>query len=376
MEMPRNMWNWFGSGERAAVKAATVAVLFVLLVDWPLSGAAAQSDDSPCGVRTTERVVAIGDVHGAYDAFVAILANAGLIDSRARWIGGRAILIQTGDVVDRGADSKRVLDLLRRLEQDAARAGGRVYALLGNHEVMRMVGDWRYVSAGEFAAFRNGGSADLRAAVLDRSQEEAAARAKAEQRPFVPQAFRDQFIRDVPLGYIEMRQAFAASGDYGKWLRMHPVMVKVNDVVFIHGGATEEVAALGCEGVNDAVRRELAAPPPPPERLTTQLSSSETGPLWYRGLAQESETAFLPHLENILNRLGARVIVIGHTPVLPGRIATRFGGRVILIDAGMLGGEFFPRGVAAALELRGAAATAIYDDRREPLPATTPSLAR
>src|SRR5262245_13373628 len=74
----------------------------------------AQAPSDPCNIQTTERVVAIGDVHGAYDPFVALLRATGLTDGRGRWTGGRAILVQTGDVVDRGPDSRRVLDLLRR----------------------------------------------------------------------------------------------------------------------------------------------------------------------------------------------------------------------------------------------------------------------
>ena len=81
---------------------------------------------SPCDIRTSERVVAVGDVHGAYAQFAAILRAAVLIDGRDRWIGGRAILVQTGDVLDRGSDSRRALDLLRRLEREAAQARGRV----------------------------------------------------------------------------------------------------------------------------------------------------------------------------------------------------------------------------------------------------------
>lgn len=353
--------------KRPTTLLATLLALSALLP----SHAIAQTNESVCDIKTTERVVAIGDIHGAYDRFLAILGKAGLVDTRGRWTGGRAILIQTGDVLDRGPDSKRVLDLLRRLEQDAPRDGGRVYALLGNHEVMRMVGDWRYVSAGEFAAFRNGSSGDLRNAVLERSMGQAADRAKAEKRPFNESAFRDQFQKEIPLGYIEMRQAFDLNGDYGKWLRSHPAVVKVNGVVFMHGGASEQVAALGCDGINQGVRKDLTGPQPTPEQLTTMLSSSETGPLWYRGLAEEKEESFLPTFEGILKALGARAIVIGHTPVLPGQIKIRFGGRVIQIDTGMLDGEFYPKGVAAALEWQGDVMTAIYDDRRERL--TTPA---
>ena len=124
------------------------------------------SANSPCDIQTTERVVAVGDVHGAFDNFVAILRAAQVIDNRNRWAGRRTVLVQTGDILDRGPDSRKAIDLLRRLERDAQRAGGRVVSLLGNHEFMRLVSDWRYVSAGEIDAFRNGDSAQLREQIL------------------------------------------------------------------------------------------------------------------------------------------------------------------------------------------------------------------
>src|SRR6476660_692394 len=82
------------------------------------------------------RIVAIGDVHGARDAFVSILQKAGLIDAQKRWTGGTTILVQTGDLLDRGEGARQVLDLMMALETQAAAAGGRVQALMGNHEVM------------------------------------------------------------------------------------------------------------------------------------------------------------------------------------------------------------------------------------------------
>jgi hypothetical protein len=325
------------------------------------------ASDFPCDVRTTERVVAVGDIHGAYDRFVAILRAATLIDARDRWIGKKAILVQTGDVVDRGPDSRKAIDLLRKLERDARGAGGRVYALLGNHELSRLVDDWRYVSMGELEAFKNGDSNDLRERALVVFSEAAEKQAKAAGKPFAPEEYRQNFLKQIPLGYLEMRQAFGPMGDYGKWVRARPAVARINGILFMHGGISSTVAPMGCEGINAAVRKDLAAAPVPLEQLPMLFSASETGPLWYRGLANEPEAALAPTLDTILMQMRARAIVIGHTTVLPGRILPRLGGRIIQIDSGMVAGEFYPGGVASALELQGDKATAIYVDRREAL---------
>jgi hypothetical protein len=338
-------------------------------------GTAAQAPAAaPCDIRTRERIVAIGDVHGAYDRFVGILRAAGLIDARARWIGGRAILVQTGDVVDRGAHSRRALDLLRRLEGEAARAGGRVYALLGNHEVMRMVWDLRYLSPEEVAAFRNGRSEDLREQVYATVAADAAQRARAEKREHDEATFREQFMRDIPLGFIEMRQAFGPTGDYGKWLRERPTLVRINGIAFVHGGIDEATAILGCEGINEAIRRDLTFTQPTPELVSRMLAMSETSPLWYRGLAEEPDPGFAPQAAAILRTLGARAIVVGHTTTNGFRIKSRFDRRVVQIDTGMLGGTWYPGGVASALEIRDDALTAIYEKEREPLGLLAPAV--
>jgi hypothetical protein len=104
------------------------------------------------------------------------------------------------------------------------------------------------------------------------------------------------------------------------------------------------------------------------------LASSESGPLWYRGLAEEPAASFAPQVASILHALGARAIVIGHTAPAGFRIATRFEGRVIQIDTGMLGGTFYPGGMASALEIRSDSLVAIYPAEREGLPARIPAL--
>ena len=352
----------------AICSALALGFAAVAASDPPVLAQAAKPGDSPCDIQTTERVVAVGDVHGAFDNFVAILRAAQVIDNRNRWSGQRTVLVQTGDILDRGPDSRKAIDLLRRLERDAQRAGGRVVSLLGNHELMRLVSDWRYVSAGEIEAFKTGDSTQLREQVHARLSEQAAQRAKAEGREYDAAAYRESFLKEVPLGMIELRQAFGPQGEYARWVRERPTVARINGVLFLHGGISPDTAPLGCEGINAAVSKELAALPPP-EQAASLMASSETGPLWYRGLALQKEEEVAPLLPGILEQMKARAVVIGHSTVLPGRIVARLGGRVILIDTGMVNGEFYPGGVPSALEWRADTLTAIYLDRREPLAA-------
>ncbi len=352
---------------RAVSRALTGAAVAALALAYA-PPAAARLDGSPCNLSTPDRIVAVGDVHGAFDQFVKILQAARVIDGRQRWSAGGAVLVQTGDLVDRGADSRRVLDLLRRLEGEAERAGGRVLPLLGNHEVMGLLGDLRYVSAGEYESFRTADSESIRDRVLATLSARAESAARSAKEPFDRDAFRKLFISQTPLGSIERQIAFAPDGQYGRWLRARETVVKINGMLFLHGGISPATAALGCEGINDTVRAELKEMPVEAARVATLLSTREDGPLWYRGLAVESETELAADLTTMLERWQARAIVIGHTVAPNGRIATRFDGRVVQIDTGMLGGAFYPGGRASALEIQDGRFVAIYEDGREPLP--------
>ena len=142
------------------------------------------------------------------------------------------------------------------------------------------------------------------------------------------------------------------------------MVATVNGVAFVHGGLTPEVAALGCEEINRKVRSELGTDlaqtrAKPQEALAT----GENGPLSYRGLAREDETAFLPSVEKVLQSMGVKAVVIAHTPTGDGKIRPRFGGRVVMVDVGMLaelGGHL------AALEVGpDGSLTAIYPTGRE-----------
>ena len=339
--------------------AAALAV-FALTASRP----AAQTDVSPCDITTSERVVAIGDVHGAFDTFAAILREAGLIGGNRRWSGGRAVLVQTGDVLDRGPDSKKVLDLLRSLEGEAARAGGQVHALVGNHEVMRLVGDLRDVSAKEYAAFQTPESASVRDSLYQSASTIMREQFRKTGEKFDEGAYRKQFYAETPLGLVEMHRAFSPKGEYGAWLRNKRAFVKINGVMYVHGGFAPTAASLGCAALATRTRMELQAATLD-ATTTVELLQREDGPLWYRGLV--NGTATEADVTAVLTVLGAKAIVVGHSTTRDSRIQTHFGGRVIAIDTGMLGGTFFPNGAPSALEITGDTRTAIYIGRKEPI---------
>ena len=326
---------------------AVAVALFVWCAASVISGAAAPG----CEIDGVERIVAIGDVHGAYDRYVSILRVAQIIDERTRWAGGKTHFVQLGDVVDRGPDSRKALDLLRRLESEAPRVGGQVHVLLGNHEVARMLGDLRLTTPGEYEAFATPESEAIRRRFIEG----------------VPSASREQALKETPLGLVEMRVAFGRDGQYGKWLRALPAVVKIDGVVFVHGGISPAVASNSCAIINATVHDDLtvnldktrAAP------LST-LTAREDGPFWYRGLAQEPET-FGSQIAEILSKQQAQMIVIGHTVASDGRINVRFGGSVIQIDTGMQP-AYVPNGRASALEISHGVVTALYEDRRDVLP--------
>jgi hypothetical protein len=231
-----------------------------------------------------------------------------------------------------------------------------------------MIHDWRYVSSGEYAAFRRADSTDLRERVYQAALTNAEQQARTEKRRFDAGAFRSQFLKDIPLGAIEMGDAFSMEGEYGRWLRTHHAVVVINGIVYVHGGISPAHASLGCRGINTAVASDLAIPSPTPAQGQAMFSSQENGPLWYRGLISEPDT-FAPEVGTILTALNARAIVVGHSVSRNFKIATRFGGRVFQIDTGMLGGEVYTGGQPSALEISGDRFTAIYAASRETLPA-------
>jgi hypothetical protein len=255
------------------------------------------------------RVVAVGDLHGDLTAALATLKMADVVDDSGHWSAGNATLVQTGDTTDRGPDSKGVMELIRRLQTEAKADGGRVIALLGNHEVMNLQGDWRYVSPGDLDGF---GGKDKRTA------------------------------------------AFAPDGDVGTWLRSLDVVAQVDHTVFCHGGVSPQYAGIGVAALNTAARASIDV-----EGGSEVLGAG--GPLWYRDYVNEPEAVACPNLGKALAALGAKRMVVGHTTRRDGKIQVRCQGRLAVIDIGISDHYGAHHG---ALELTDQDAWAIYPTGR------------
>jgi hypothetical protein len=298
---------------------------------------------APASAQQQQRIVAVGDLHGDYDAWVQIARAAGLIDARDRWAGGKTILVQMGDITDRGPDSLKIVRSLQQLQKEAPAKGGQVVVVLGNHEAMNVVGDYRYTTPGEYAAFVDDQSPQRR----DRTYDLNRARIEAEYRGKNPNmsaaAIRDAWIKDTPLGYVEHRLAWSPQGELGQWAAKNPAIVKIDGTLFVHGGLSAEYSKLPLDVLN---RRVMLA-------MRTGVGGANSvlddplGPLWYRRLAMRDPDAEAARanekgtrptqaqeLDAVLAAYGAQRLVIAHTPNLKGIVITN-GGKLARVDTGI-----------------------------------------
>lgn len=346
---------------RTRILALLLFSTAALFVPHPLDAEPRQlSDYHWTGV---ERIVAIGDLHGDYDNYLAALRAAGLIDKRDRWSGGKAHLVQTGDIPDRGPDTAKIIEHIDRLAHDAEREGGRVHPLIGNHEAMNVYGDLRYVAPGEFEAFVTRNSDELRdryfALVLQNLEQR-----DPDAFAALPDDFREQWNATHPLGWVEHRQAWDPrwnpDGKYAQRTLDQKVAVQINDLVFLHGGISGFYCRNSLESLTDMVVSRLRSYDP----ADAGPLEDEFGPLWYRGLSGHAPGASPETVQAILEHHGANHIVVGHTPT-SGVIWPRYDGRVIQIDTGI--GEAYG-GHVAYLEVTGEGLFAGYPGGRIPLP--------
>jgi hypothetical protein len=364
-----------------------------------------------------ERVIVVGDLHGSYEGLVTILDMTGLIDQDRHWSGGSTTLVQMGDIVDRGAQLRQTLDLLMQLQAEADAAGGRVTVLLGNHEVMDMLGVIREVHPQAWAGFADGQSEARRSQAFAEFKSFQARRARVVggSPPVIDEQVEQQWLAAHPLGKVEYLEAFLPDGRYGRWLRQCPTIIRIGDTVLVHAGISPAIKGMSLDEINrqvvdelatfDEVRAQLAKldlvqptssvhvlvanargelqrltllgrrASPRQRQLRPLLQdlleweswflADKSSPLWYPGPAFWDETEDAEEVAELLDSFAARHLVAAHIPSRDGCIRCRFSGRVLVVDTGIENRRYDGR--VAALEIKDGRFTAIYPDRREVL---------
>lgn len=280
-----------------------------------------------------ERIVAIGDLHGDYDHYIETLRAAGLVNRRGRWTGGMTHLVQTGDIPDRGPDTRKIMDQIDKLAKQAEKAGGMVHRLIGNHEAMNVYGDLRYTTNGEFEAFAGRNSKTL----LDRYYEAVMQNMQQNQPEAyaeLPEDYRERWEATHPPGYVEHRLAWDPAwnpeGEYALRTLGLKAAIKLNGIYFVHGGISDLYADKSLQALTSEARAGLAHF----NYENPGMVEDPCGPFWYRGEAGEAPEASSETVTSILDRLSAKRMVVGHTPT-PGIIWPRYDGRVVQIDTGI-----------------------------------------
>jgi calcineurin-like phosphoesterase family protein len=260
-----------------------------------------------CGVSAqppgANRVVAIGDIHADMGALRKALQAAGATDAGDNWIGGALTVVQLGDLIGRSDDERQVLDFIFDIQRKAARGGGAVHALIGNHEVFGGRVDNQAVGRSPFAAYED-----------------------------MPDLRRDDPRLRVLLPHERARgAALMAGGPYAKRIAAFPTVLKIRDTVFVHGGVVPRWARYGVDRINREVSQWLLGLAPEPDSALGVDDGDRV--MWTRQFSADVDATDCSVLGESLRILGARRMIVAHT-VHP-EITARCDSRVWAIDVGM-----------------------------------------
>lgn len=289
-----------------------------------------------------KRLVIIGDVNGNDSCLARLLYGTGLIDEAGEWSGATSVLVQMGDVLNRGATSRRASDRLIRLRPQAEVQEGAVVWLLGNHEVMTALEHEAYVTSAEYMEF---------------AQPEEVARFVDERTDYLFGLLgpSDEPKRVAPVegrlraweeahapGQEELRTAFSAQGIYGGHIRTLPMTVKLGPLLLVHGGLSLKWAQHGLDALEEAARASWASASGPYQSLDPSgVFRDPSGPLWHRAYCVSESEATAEELRRTLSKTDVARMIVGHTrtDTVPGGVLghplLRQEGRIVMTDVGI-----------------------------------------
>ncbi|MBG0858678.1 MAG: metallophosphoesterase [Bacteroidales bacterium] len=240
-----------------------------------------------------DSIAIITDIHGEYYSYIKLMKAMGIIDRNLNWKFGRGHLVVLGDNFDRGEMVTELLWHLFGLEKQAEKAGGMVHVLLGNHEFLILGKNLTYLN--------------------------------------------NKYRMVEEITKTKYYDLYSDSTVLGRWLRTKPVMITINNIIFVHGGISMETVQrnLKVDDINRKCSDRIVG------RDKTWIDSdeelvflnNESGPVWYRGYI--TDTTFCESkLDSILDFYGKDHIVIGHT--VTSGIRSFYNNKLIAADAGIM----------------------------------------
>jgi hypothetical protein len=276
----------------------TLSIAGALILTLSLASSSSGAQPAPHG-----RVVAIGDIHADIDALRSALRTAGAINARDEWVGGALTIVQLGDLIGRSNDEKEVLDYFFDLQRRARKAGGTVHALIGNHEVFGGRLDNQAVGPNPFPAWEQ-------LAGLKRD---------------------DPRLRHLPPNARARGAALMPGGPYARQIAELPVVLKLGETVFVHGGVVPRWARYGVDRINREVRDWLRGERAEPDSALGVDDGDRV--MWTRQFSASVTPADCDVLAESLKILGARRMIVAHT--VHEEITARCNERVWAVDVGM-----------------------------------------
>ena len=242
--------------------------------------------------KKIKKIAALSDIHGQYDLAIELLKNNRIIDEELNWSFEKGHLVITGDIFDRGDKVNELLWLIYKLEGQAKNKGGRIHYLLGNHEYMILQKDLRYLT--------------------------------------------DKYILSSKLLDIDYDKLYGNKTILGRWLRSKPAIIKINNIVFTHGGVSEkflEKYGVDLDNINLMMRKNNVYTK---EQLKStdyyDLYYGQNSLIWYRGYFESFE-AHLTDIDKVLKLLNAKNIIVGHTT--QEKIVPLFNNKIFGVDSGI-----------------------------------------
>jgi len=235
--------------------------------------------------KMSKKCLITSDIEGNFDAFVLLLKSTGIMNNEYKWKFGSGHLVFLGDMFDRGQFVTECLWLLYKLEYEAEAAGGKVHFILGNHDIMNLIHDFRYV---------------------------------------VP-----KYTQSAELMGETLKSVYASDTELGRWLRTKNIIEKMGNLVLVHAGISPEVAnlKLSYEEMNRWGRYRMDSVCKLPA-CAAVTGGSKVGLYWYRAMAEQKITQ--TDVDSALIKLDANRVIIGHT--IMDSIHAFYNNKVIAID--------------------------------------------